>query len=89
MTAQNSLEKLLGGSTGNRILFYGYGIRITEIHKMATVVEQVQEIYVGLLGRATDKSGSDYWTGLMTAGIITIEQVRATSLTNRQSTKRV
>lgn len=44
---------------------------------MATVSEQIQEIYIGLLGRAADKAGLDYWAAEIEAGTITIGQVRA------------
>jgi len=45
--------------------------------KMATVSEQIQEIYIGLLGRAADKAGLDYWTAEIEAGNLSIEQLRA------------
>lgn len=50
---------------------------------MATVSEQIQEIYIGLLGRAADKSGLDYWTAEINAGKLTIEQLRA-NIVNEQ-----
>lgn len=44
---------------------------------MATVAEQIQEIYIGLLGRAADIDGATYWENQITAGNITIDGVRA------------
>lgn len=44
---------------------------------MATVSQQIQQIYIGLLGRAADKAGLDYWTAEIEGGVITIEQLRA------------
>lgn len=46
---------------------------------MAVTSAQVQELYVGLLGRAADKGGLDYWVGeLNKAGTtLTLENVRA------------
>ena len=46
---------------------------------MAVTSAQVQELYVGLLGRAADKAGLDYWVGeLNKAGTtLTLENVRA------------
>jgi len=37
----------------------------------------VQEMYIGLLGRAADKAGYDYWVAQIDAGILTVEDVRA------------
>jgi hypothetical protein len=42
-----------------------------------SIETDVQEIYIGLLGRAADKAGFDYWVGQIEAGILTIEDVRA------------
>ena len=50
---------------------------------MATVSNQIQEIYVGLLGRAADKSGLDYWTAEIDAGTLTVEQLRANIVTEQ------
>ncbi|MCK0163730.1 DUF4214 domain-containing protein [Marinobacter sp. S6332] len=47
---------------------------------MATVKEQVQQIYVGLLGRAADKEGLDYWVGEIESGAMTIEEVRSNAV---------
>lgn len=46
---------------------------------MAVTSAQVQELYVGLLGRAADKAGLDYWVGeLNKAGTtLSLENVRA------------
>lgn len=44
---------------------------------MATVAEQIQEIYIGLLGRAADKAGLDYWTDQVTNNGLTQDDVRA------------
>jgi len=46
---------------------------------MAVTSAQVQELYVGLLGRAADKGGLDYWLGQLNAegATLTLENVRA------------
>lgn len=36
----------------------------------------LQEIYIGLLGRAADAAGLDYWADEVEDGVITLEQVR-------------
>jgi hypothetical protein len=43
---------------------------------MATVEAQIQEIYIGLLGRAGDQDGAAYWAGQIESAILSIEQVR-------------
>lgn len=43
---------------------------------MQTPSQEIQEIYIGLLGRAADKSGLDYWAEELAAGKITIDQIR-------------
>ncbi len=46
---------------------------------MAVTSAQVQELYVGLLGRAADKAGLDYWLGQLNAegSTLTLENLRA------------
>ncbi|MGM0693357.1 MAG: DUF4214 domain-containing protein [Pseudomonadota bacterium] len=44
---------------------------------MATVAEQIQKVYIGLLGRAADQAGLDYWTDEIESGALTLEQLRA------------
>lgn len=44
---------------------------------LAAITSQIQEIYIGLLGRAADYSGLQYWYNEIEAGILTIEQLRA------------
>ncbi len=39
------------------------------------IASQVQELYVGYLGRAADQAGLDFWTNAITAGTSTIESV--------------
>ncbi|MBE9395946.1 DUF4214 domain-containing protein [Pontibacterium sp. N1Y112] len=51
---------------------------------MATVSEQIQQIYVGLLGRAADKAGLDYWLNDIANNGMTIENLRA-NITNSQA----
>ena len=51
---------------------------------MATVSAQIQEIYIGLLGRAADKAGLDYWTEQIDADNLTIETLRA-NIVNEQT----
>jgi hypothetical protein len=44
---------------------------------------QIQEIYVGLLGRAADAEGLAYWKAEIDGGVLTIEQLRA-NIVNEQ-----
>ena len=37
----------------------------------------IQQIYIGLLGRAADQEGLQYWTDEIEAGTLTLEQLRA------------
>lgn len=39
------------------------------------IASQVQELYVGYLGRAADQAGLDFWTNAITAGTSTLESV--------------
>lgn len=48
-----------------------------------TVQQQVEQIYIGLLGRAADKPGLEYWVGQIGSGALTIEQLRA-NIVNEQ-----
>jgi len=50
---------------------------------MATVSEQIQQIYIGLLGRAADQAGLDYWAAEINSGALTLEQLRA-NIVNEQ-----
>jgi hypothetical protein len=50
---------------------------------MATTAEQVQQLYIGLLGRAADKEGLDYWVDEIDGGTLTLEQLRA-NIVNEQ-----
>lgn len=50
---------------------------------MATVSEQIQQIYIGLLGRAADLSGLNYWTDEIDQARLSIEQLRA-NIVNEQ-----
>ncbi len=38
---------------------------------------KLQELYVGILGRAADRPGLDYWIEQITSGILTLENTRA------------
>lgn len=51
---------------------------------MATTSESIQEIYIGLLGRAADADGAAYWTAEIDAGTLTLEQLRA-NIVNEQA----
>jgi len=48
-----------------------------------TVEQQVQQIYIGLLGRAADKPGLDYWVNEIDTGVLSIEELRA-NIVNEQ-----
>lgn len=50
---------------------------------MADFTNQIQEIYIGLLGRAADKPGFDYWKTQLNTDLLTIEQLRA-NIVNEQ-----
>jgi len=50
---------------------------------MSTIKNQIQQVYIGLLGRAAEKDGLDYWTGEIEAGNIDIDGVRA-NIVNEQ-----
>lgn len=40
-------------------------------------VEKIQEIYIGLLGRAADQEGLQYWTQQYNSGVLSFDQIRA------------
>ncbi|MFN2287920.1 MAG: DUF4214 domain-containing protein, partial [Chromatocurvus sp.] len=50
---------------------------------MATTTEQVQYLYIGLLGRAADAEGLAYWVNEIDSGILTLEQLRS-NIVNEQ-----
>ena len=50
---------------------------------MAITAQQIQQIYIGLLGRAADQAGLDYWKAEIEDGTLTIEQLRA-NIVNEQ-----
>ncbi len=45
---------------------------------------KIQEIYIGLLGRAADEEGLNYWTGEYESGNLTLDQIRS-NLVNSQA----
>lgn len=47
------------------------------------ILNSVQEIYIGLLGRSADNAGLQYWANQISTRVITIEQVRA-NIVNEQ-----
>lgn len=48
-----------------------------------STTDQIQQIYIGLLGRAADPEGLQYWTQEINDGVLTIEQLRA-NIVNEQ-----
>lgn len=48
-----------------------------------SAIEKVQEIYIGLLGRAADLEGLNYWVNEYERGFMTLDQIRA-NLVNAQ-----
>jgi hypothetical protein len=50
---------------------------------MSTIADTIQQLYIGLLGRAAATPGLAYWTEEITSGILTIEQLRA-NIVNEQ-----
>lgn len=50
---------------------------------MATVANQIQKVYIGLLGRAADAEGLAYWVNEIESGVLTLEQLRA-NIVNEQ-----
>lgn len=51
-----------------------------------TTATQVQQLYVGLLGRAADSAGLAYWTNQITTGARTLDDVRAAFVTTTEYT---
>ncbi len=49
-----------------------------------STASQIQEIYIGLLGRAADKTGLDYWIQQIDSNNLTIEQLRANIVNEQQ-----
>lgn len=47
----------------------------------------IQQIYIGLLGRAADQEGLQYWTDEIEAGTLTLEQLRANIVEEQQEYK--
>lgn len=56
---------------------------------MATTSAQVQQLYVGLLGRAADKAGLDYWMGQLNAtpSTLTLENLRSNIVSSQAEYK--
>ena len=56
---------------------------------MATTSAQVQQLYVGLLGRAADKAGLDYWMGQLNAtpATLTLENLRSNIVSSQAEYK--
>jgi len=56
---------------------------------MATTSAQVQQLYVGLLGRAADKAGLDYWLGQLNAtpSTLTLENLRSNIVSSQAEYK--
>lgn len=40
-----------------------------------TIVNQVSQLYIGILGRAADRAGLEYWVQQVQTGKLTIEGV--------------
>jgi len=51
---------------------------------MENTAYQVQLIYIGLLGRAADQAGLDYWVDEIENGVLTIEDLRANIVNEQQ-----
>lgn len=52
---------------------------------MATTIQnQVQQLYVGLLGRAADQGGLNWWVDQVTTGGKTVEDIRASFVTSTE-----
>ncbi|RUA22345.1 DUF4214 domain-containing protein [Billgrantia gudaonensis] len=58
--------------------------KLMEFELMDNIAYQVQLVYIGLLGRAADKAGLDYWVGEIDSGNMTIEDVRANIVNQQQ-----
>ncbi len=58
-------------------------IRNLVLNPPLTLSEQIQQLYIGYLGRAADKAGLDYWTEQVDMGAITLDQLRL-NLVNEQ-----
>lgn len=44
---------------------------------MLTTEQRIQEIYIGLLGRAADPIGFKYWTSEVERGLLSVEGFRS------------
>lgn len=51
---------------------------------MLTTEQRIQEVYIGLLGRAADPSGFKYWLSEVEKGLLSVEDFR-TNLVNQQA----
>ena len=51
-----------------------------------TTATQVQQLYVGLLGRAADQGGLNWWVDQITTGGRTLEDIRASFVTSTEYT---
>jgi len=51
-----------------------------------TTATQIQQLYVGLLGRAADQGGLNWWADQVTTGGKTLEDVRASFVTSTEYT---
>lgn len=60
-------------------------LSIGDIQAMATTIQnQVQQLYVGLLGRAADQGGLNWWVDQVTTGGKTVEDIRASFVTSTE-----
>ncbi len=50
----------------------------------AEIEISIQELYIGILGRAADFAGLDYWAGQIESGALTLEHTRASFATPSQ-----
>lgn len=51
-----------------------------------TIATQVQQLYVGLLGRAADQGGQNWWVEQITTGGRTLDDIRASFVTSAEYT---
>ncbi len=55
----------------------------SQVNAELTTAQQIQQMYIGYLGRAADAAGLAYWTEQVDLGNITVDQIRA-NIVNEQ-----
>lgn len=64
----------------SRIVFLCLYLFTLPVHSQVSsdeLLEDIQKLYIGILGRAADQAGQDYWEEEISSGSLTLENVRA------------